>query len=202
MRTILADSLSQMMVGGELKGLGKVVYTALDTTYVRVMAGQTAGYASYWAGLLRLVGRPEGSADKWNWEPACMADKRGWELAGCVVGEELDLSMHTSEAIPQGMLWDGERGVSVYLAEDEGLPFVWRGRYWPEAVGWVAVSDPRGDTSWMYVWPRGSWPAMDREERKIGKASVGEERAPVPKYWGYVIFLLCVFFLWAEQKFY
>jgi hypothetical protein len=191
MRTIVVDSLSRTMVVGGLMGLGKLVYTALDTTYVRVMAGQTAGYASYWAGLLRLVGRLEGSADKWTWEPAV-----------CLVGGELNLSLQTSEAMPQGMLWNGERAVSVYLAEDDVLPFVWRGRYWPEGAGWVGVSDPRGDTSWMYVWPRGSWPAMAREEKKTGKVSVGEERVPVPKSWIYTAFLLSIFFLWVERKFF
>jgi hypothetical protein len=190
MRSMVVDSLSGTKVLEELTGLGKVVFTALDTTYVRVMAGQTLGYASYWAGLLRLVGKPEGSADKWSWDPAV-----------CVVGEELDLSMQTSEAAPQGMVWDGERAVSVYLAEDEVLPFVWRGRYWPEAEGWAAVSDPRGDSSWMYVWPRGSWSAMDRGEKPRELLTVGERRVLLPKSWMYTAFLLSIFFLWVERKF-
>jgi hypothetical protein len=185
---VRTDSLSRTMAGGKLMGLGKVFYTASDTTYVRVMAGQTAGYASYWAGLLRLVGRPGGPAVKWSWEPG---EPR--------VGDEVELSVQTTGTAPQGIVAQGGRTASVYLAEDEVLGFRWRGRYWPDAEAWVAVND----SNWMYVWPRGSWPAMDQAERKIGKkASVGEEQAPVPKNWIYTTFLLSIFFLWVERKFF
>jgi hypothetical protein len=219
MRTVAVDSLARTVVGGTLLGTGKLVYTALNTTYVRLMAGQDAEYASYWADLLRLVGRRAGSADKWTWEPEM-----------CVVGRDLNLSMQTSEIMPQGMVWDGDKSVSVYLAEDEVLPFCWKGKYWPAAAGWVGINDPGGDTSWCYVAARGSWAAMDREERRretaayiaAGQADGGgrdlagmgreEERrreaaervvrVPVPKYWMYAGFLLSIFFLWVERKFF
>jgi hypothetical protein len=140
--------------------------------------------------------------------------------------------MQTSEAMPQGMVWDGEEPVSVYLAEDMVLPFYWKGRYWPGAAGWVGINDPGGDTSWCYVAARGSWVAMGREERRRETAvyiaaeqagggrrdlarTGGEARpaervvrvraaveATAPKYWMYAGFLISVFFLWVERKFF
>ncbi len=212
MRTLAVDSLVRPIVGGTLLGTGKLVYTALNTTYVRLMAARNAEYASYWSDLLRLVGRRVGSGDKWSWEP---------EL--CVVGKNLNLSLQTSVTIPQGMVWDGGRSVSVYLAEDEMLPFCWKGRYWPETSGWIGLNDPGKDTSWCYIAAQGSWTAMDREERRretvayireTAKAPVGllkgavgtpmpvraVVRVPVPKYWMYAGFLISVIFLWVEKK--
>ena len=200
MRTLAVDSLVRPVVGAALLGKGKLVYTALNTTYIRLMSGQDAAYASYWADLLRLVGRRAAPAEKWSWEP-----EQG------VVGRNLNLSIQTSEAIPQGMVWDGERSVSVYLAEDEMLPFYWKGRYWPEAAGWAGINDPGGDTSWCYVAPSGSWVAIDREaRRRETTAYVWEERrretgervarVPVPKYWMYAGFLISIIFLWVERK--
>jgi hypothetical protein len=174
------------LVRKTLLGTGKAVYTAQDTTYVRMMAGQSAGYASYWADLLRRVGKRAETVETWNSEPEI-----------CVVGENLDLSMQANEKMPQGVMVQGGRPVSVYLAEDEVLPFIWRGRYWPEEAGWVTVND----SGWLYVWPRGSWPAMRRVERSAEPARAGEERVPVPKFWMYAAFLISVFFLWVERKF-
>lgn len=209
MRTLAVDSLIRAVVGGSLLGMGKLVYTALNTTYIQLMAGKDAEYASYWADLLKLVGHRAGSADKWSWEPQVG-----------VVGGDLNLSVQTSERMPQGMVWEGGNPVSVYLAENEVLPFCWKGRYWPGATGWAGINDPGGDTSWCYIAARGSWVAMDREERRreteayIAKEQ-GAERGlrvrttvgvrvsvQVPKYWMYAGFLISVFFLWVERKFF
>jgi hypothetical protein len=167
-----------------LSGMEKVVYTALDTTYVRMMTGQSAGYATYWADLLRRAGRPVASGESWEWEPA---EPR--------VGEEVRMTLQSGEAAPQGVMVQDGRVVSVYLAEDAVLPFVWHGRYWPEEAGWVRMND----SGWMYVWPRESWPALGRQDRFTKTDRVESE--PVPKYWMYTAFLLSIFFLWVEKKF-
>jgi hypothetical protein len=211
MRTLAVDSLVRPVVGGALLGTGKLVYTALNTTYVRLMAARDAEYASYWSDILRLVGRRVESGDKWSWEPE-----------PAVVGKNLNLSLQTSVTIPQGMVWKAGRSVSVYLAEDEMLPFCWKGRYWPETSGWIGIDDPGKDTSWCYIAARGSWTAMDREERRretvvyireksrevrLPKGAEGTPmparavvRVPVPKYWMYAGFLISVIFLWVEKK--
>jgi len=75
------------------------------------------------------------------------------------------LSLQTNEVMPQGLVVDGGRAASVYLAEDAVLGFRWRGRYWPETAGWATVGDAGKDTSWFFVWPRGSWTALKREAR-------------------------------------
>ncbi|HXB35832.1 MAG TPA: hypothetical protein VNV35_20540, partial [Puia sp.] len=164
-----------------------------NATYIRLMKGQAVDYSKHWAELLRLVARPKPSADQWSWEP--VEPK---------VGDEVDLTLQTAAEAPQGTMAQDGRAVSVYLAEDAVLPFVWHGRYWPEKAGWVRVND----SGWLYVWPRGSWPAMGGREPVAKAASVKAERdparveeVPVSKYWMYTAFLLSIFFLWVERKF-
>lgn len=178
---------------GEEMGSGVVLYSEENATYMRLMKGQALDYATNWAKLLRLVARPKRSADQWTWDPA----EPG-------IGDEVQLTLQTGEAAPQGTMVQAGRAESVYLAEDAVLPFVWHGRYWPEAAGWAAIND----SSWMYVWKRGSWPAMGRPEPVVKPARVKaervpaqEEEVPVPKYWMYTAFLLSIFFLWVEKKF-
>ena len=157
MRTFAIDSLSRIMVGGSLYGTGKVVYTTLNTTYVRMMAGQSASYAAYWSSLLRRVGPGTGVMDDWRLMPA---EPRVGEPA------EVVLQMGTAGQ-PQGLAGGITGGpVSVYLAQDEVLSFDWRGRYWPEWAGWQALQTLAGDTTWAYAWPRGAWSSLYREQRR------------------------------------
>jgi hypothetical protein len=209
MRSFATDSLSRIIVGGSLYGVGKVVYTTMNTTYVRMMAGQSAVYAAYWSSLLRRVGREAELKDDWQLAPA---EPR--------VGEQTEVLLQTVKAgQPQGLaggdvglagenvgLVGGNTGgpVSIYLAQDEVLPFDWRGRYWPEGAGWQELRTLEGDTTWAYVWPRGAWPALYRE-RQPETMDIREGRdatisRPIPKYWFYGFFLLSVLFLWVERK--
>jgi hypothetical protein len=206
MRSFATDSLSRTLVGGSFYGVGKVVYTTMNTTYVRMMAGQSASYAAYWSSLLRRVGREAEVKDDWQLEPA---EPR--------VGEQTGVLLRTVKTgQPQGLA-GGNTGspVSVYLAQDEVLSFDWRGRYWPGGAGWQELRTFEGDTTWAYVWPRGAWPALYRERQReamgyggTGKGvaeaakggDAGDEVRPIPKYWFYIFFLLSVLFLWVERK--
>jgi hypothetical protein len=202
MRTFATDSLSRVTVGGDLYGVGKVIYTTLNTTYVRVMAGQSASYAAYWSSLLRRVGRRTEARDDWQLAPA---EPR--------VDEQTEVLLQTGKVgQPQGLagesvglagesvgLTGGDTGgpVSIYLAQDEVLPFNWRGRYWPRAAGWQALRALEGDTTWAYVWPS----RAVVEFKGTGKeAGMGGEVRAIPKYWFYIFFLLSVLFLWVERK--
>ena len=204
MRTFATDSLSRTIVGGSLYGVGKVVYTTLNTTYVRVMAGQSASYAAYWSSLLRRAGREVAVGDEWRLAPATP-----W------VGEETEVHLQTAKGgqpqglagEPQGLAGGNSGGpVSIYLAQDEVLPFGWRGRYWPEGAGWQALRTPAGDTAWAYVWPRGAWAVLYRERESLDHrgggiiVGAGGAVAEIPKYWFYCVFLLSVIFLWVERK--
>jgi len=211
MRSFATDSLSRVIVGGGPYGAGKVIYTTMNTTYVRMMAGQSAVYAAYWSSLLRRVGRMAEARDEWTLMPAQPR-----------VGEEMDAVLEEGGAgQPLGLVGaigsaglagnDGGSPVSLYFAQDDRLPFIWRGRYWPEGVGWRDLWTTGGDTVWSYVWPRGAWISLYRELRRketldyrgsgreSGSGGEGDQ-VEVPKYWFYIVFLISVLFLWVERR--
>jgi hypothetical protein len=189
MRSLVVDSLARPEMAGELLGLGKVIYTGLNETYARRLGGDSVGYASYWSEVLRQVARRRQEADEWDWQPRI-----------CLVGDEVALSLRTGEAMPQGIVSQDRRVSTVYLAEDEVLPFRWSGRYWPDTSGWAAIND----SNWLYVWPRGSWGAMEgRQLSKVVKGAnekVEVVRVLLPRFWMYAVLLLSIFFLWVERK--
>jgi hypothetical protein len=222
MRSLARDSFSRMAVGGSLYGAGKVVFTTLNTTYARMLAGQPASYAAYWSALLRRVAPEIEAGEEWEWEPALPR-----------VQEPVVVTVQTNGVQPQGVIGGGEgrsgiggaASISLYLAQDEMLPFYYKGIYWPEAVGWTQLSTLQGDTTWSYVWPRGAWATLYREQRRretlnyfareigaagrqagMGRRRVAEpeqvvrEVVAIPKYWFYIVFLISILFLWVERK--
>jgi hypothetical protein len=163
MRSLVRDSFSRMAVGGSLYGAGKVVFTTLNTTYARMLAGQPASYAAYWSTLLRRVAPGNEVGEEWQWEPALPR-----------VQQPVVEAVQTNGVQPQGVIGGGQGpsgiggmgSVSLYLAQDEMLPFYYRGIYWPEAEGWTTLSTLQGDTTWSYVWPRTAWTTLSREQRR------------------------------------
>ena len=188
------DSTKRAAVAGRLYGLGKVVFTTLNATYVRMMTGQRQSYAAYWSAILRRVSREAEPGEEWQLQPVLPR-----------VGEPVAVVVQTGAPAPQGLI--GEEGsvpVNVYLAQEEMLPFRWRGMYWPRAAGWLAVRTLQGDTTWSYVWPRTAWTALYEKQqmRETPAYRGGEVREAValPAYWAYTLFLFSVLFLWVERK--
>ena len=202
LRIFARDSSKRAAVAGRLYGSGKVVFTTLNATYAQMMKGQRQAYAAYWSAILRRVSREKEPGEEWQLQPALPR-----------VGEPVAAVVQTGAAAPQGLI--GEEGgnpVNIYLAQEEMLPFRWRGTYWPTAAGWQVVRTLQGDTAWLYVWPRTAWAALygrkagsgDGAESGAGGRSGNKaglrEAVVLPPYWAYTLFLLSVFFLWVEKK--
>jgi hypothetical protein len=181
--------------GFELDGAGKLYYTAVDTTYTQVLSGMGRPYAAYWSGVLGKTAREAAPEDTWSTAPGLPR-----------VGEPVRVWLQTGkDGLPQGELggvdWAAAGGRSVYLAQDAQLPFYWQGVYWPEAAGWQYARSLEGDSCWWYVWPVGAWSGAGAKGLADGSAGVeGWERVAAPKGWFYVVFFICVLFLWVERK--
>ncbi|HXB91922.1 MAG TPA: hypothetical protein VNU72_06520 [Puia sp.] len=119
---------------------------------------------------------------------------------------------------------------SVALQQDALLPFFWQGTYWPPTTGWQSACTAQGDTTRWYVWPADAWQSFHRQQRWnetrqyiASRHSLIDRRhlaspdsltpqpvlasrrdlavaIPVPKGIFFVIFTLCIAFLWAERK--
>jgi len=112
---------------------------------------------------------------------------------------------------------DGGAPINIYMVEGQVLPFEWRGTYWPVTAGWQMLHTLKGDTTWVYFWPRSAWAALYRQQRlgaevrngagagsgaRAGAAAAPrlQEAVAIPAYWFYGLFLVSVLFLWVERK--
>ena len=198
LRIFARDSSKRAAVTGSMYGAGKVVFTTLNATYVRMMTGQRQAYAAYWSGILRRVSREAEPGEEWQLQPVLPR-----------VGEPVAVVVQTGAAAPQGLIGEEDSvPVNVYLAQEEMLPFRWRGTYWPTAAGWQVMRTLEGDTAWSYVWPRMAWAALYGKQRKVGDGTESgtasraglREAVALPAYWAYTLFLVSVLFLWVERK--
>jgi hypothetical protein len=184
MRPLVRDSAGKTVVGMVMEGAGKVVYSTANASYAQWMAGRRQDYAAYWSMILRQVARPGDTAEAWSWQPALPR-----------VGGQVQAMLETAGAIPTGLLGEDV----VYMAQDAALPFRWRGSYWPERAGWFAARTLGGDTTWGYVWPADSWKGI-YPGGDVVEAQVVVGKAMPVNGWMYVVFLVCIFFLWIERK--
>jgi hypothetical protein len=184
MRTLERDSAGTVVVGIVREGAGKVLYSTANTHYTQWMAGRRQDYAAYWSMVLREVARKDDTAAEWSWRPALPR-----------VGAPVQVVVETGVAIPAGLLGEDV----VYLVQDAGLPFRWRGSYWPRQEGWFAARTPGGDTTWGYVWPADAWSGI-YSGGHVTEASVVVEKTVRVNGWMYIVFLICIFFLFIERK--
>jgi len=215
-RSLLRDSLSRTVVSSGIYGSGKLIFTALNTTYYRILSGEKKEYAAYWSSVLQKAAREEEPEEDWRFAPDLPR-----------VNEPVEALLQTNKnGLPQGQFGSNV----VYLAGSSMLPFLWKGTYWPVEAGWQPCATLQGDTSWWYAWPTGSWQPIYRRQRwketeeyiaeqaskttapgrdaKVTSAGVsppesqrtGGERVLISKVWFYTLFLLSCIFLWIERK--
>lgn len=199
-RVLERDSNGRVVLGSFLNRAGKVIFTARNTSYSRLLAGDRVGYADHWTRLLRTTARRVEAEDEWSFLPDLPRER-----------EEVRVRLQTAVEMPQGVVGGaGERDAAVYLAQDAGLPYEWRGRYWSWNAGWHWVSRPGGDTTWWYVWPEEAWKNIKRAQKSVEMRSAGEvpavgevakrERMEFPRAWFWGLFLLGTVLLWVERK--
>ena len=184
-RPLIRDSIGRVIVWSGMDGAGRVVITAENRSYSRWMEGRRQEYADYWTTILDEAARKTGAEEEWRWRPGLPR-----------VGEPVVAELETEAAFPQGIV--GRE--AVYLAQDGSLPFLWRGKYWPEKAGWQQAHTLNGDTAWWYAWPAGAWKGIYPGRPIMGNATLRAESANKMAGWLYVVLFLSMTFLWVERK--
>jgi hypothetical protein len=195
-RPLVRDSMGRVIVWSGMDGAGRVVISAGTRTYGEWLAGHRQDYAEYWTSVLQEAARKTGAEEEWRWRPALPR-----------VGEPVVGELESGTSLPQG-IFGGEAAAgkgtggarAVYLAQDASLPFLWRGRYWPEKAGWQQAHTLNGDTAWWYAWPAGAWKGIYPGKRTMVQQTPRGESAGMPTCWLYVVLLLSMTFLWVERK--
>jgi len=204
-KIILRDTLGRTLISESMHGSGKIMLTALHTTYARLLAGERKEYAAHWTRILQQAAREREVTERWHFSPALPE-----------VDHPVNVLLQTAASMPEGWLeqaGDDAAFATVYLKQHPFLPFCWSGVYWPRLYGWQAVHTRKGEWSWWYVWKKGDWTAIHRRERLEGTrrwiVARGESRSMVEpdpykvlvaKGWFYLLFVLSGLFLWVERR--
>lgn len=193
------DAQQHLRIAAGLYGAGHVVVSTLYNTYSWQLAGNHQAYAAVWSNLLQQTARPAIAGGQWFTAPA-------WP----VVHEPAALYCSTTDtAIVQALV----NGHLLAPAQQQLLPFIWQGSYWPVHSGWQSVVTANHSAGW-YAYSQEQWQqvrAMEKqaatlEHAYLHKNTSGTTRQPahvqrgLPPVYAWVLLLLACTFLWWEGK--
>ncbi len=184
-----------------LNGMGKIVTTALDSSYQWQLAGKKVEYSRYWSQLFAKALRKKIESQSFEIIPL-------WPT----VNEKSRLMVSLSDTKSPVILIDSN---IIAPRQNMELPFVWDGFFWPKTAGWTTISiNQKADN--FYSYKKTDWstaknfaklkstanfvnnqPKRDLKDSKI-KLLITEE---VNKWWIFALFLAAISFLWYEQRF-
>jgi hypothetical protein len=183
---LLKDSLSKVQVSNGIYGAGKVVFTTLNTTYSRMLAGAKKEYAAYWSLLLQKAARESTPEEDWQFAPhlprvdepveALLQTNKNtlpqgqfaapFAHATSAPGQLRLIDSSSSQLAGSGSSQEADAPArAVYLAQDPWLSFFWRGTYWPKTAGWQSAASLQGEPSWWYAWSGKDWLPLTRRQR-------------------------------------
>jgi hypothetical protein len=181
-------------------GNGKIILTTLQNTYSLSLSGQKDNYSNIWTLLLNGAAKKTARSETVTLAPALP-----------VINHPAILSIHSSNSTQPGQLGEDK----IYFEQDDLLPFIHTGKYWPTEAGRVPAVDAAGKTDWFYIYEKNSWPtvnaaakiaitkiyASQHAQGSLIKNTKQEKiRVEVPKLYFFLIFLLASGFLWFEKK--
>ncbi|MTI23055.1 hypothetical protein E1176_18640 [Fulvivirga sp. RKSG066] len=181
------------LTGAMLLGEGQVGGSVLQNTYKLWLAGEQTAYKNLWKKQLEaLLPSKRATSINYNW-PVCIDQPVDFEFG--------------AQSKPMVNI----DGVSVAPIQDMHISDIWSGTYWPKSTGWHTVMI-ENDTTWLFVNQDSEWEGVvsynrskansrvfnhDTEIRFKVDVSVKKEIDPL---WFYLLFLICVGYLWLEPK--
>jgi hypothetical protein len=202
MRPIVQDEKGGIMATTQVWGRGKTTVSLLNSTYTWVLDGKQTLYSNYWSALLSsLIGSKN--------------SETSWHLASTIplVNYPLAYTLHMYASQPPVGL-NGK--VPFYLAQDELDPQQWKGTFWLDSTGWMAVQTEGGKPYWHYVYSPADWKDLQWKERRESTlqwainqdvqltsfATTASQfmTKPISSLWFFLLFLASMSNLWIERK--
>lgn len=199
-QTLIQDNGSNILVSNRIYGAGKLVYTTLSNTYIWRLSGAKNEYQRYWSYLLSKA-------------TAQTAVDHAWSVTPDIpfVNQPVQLTYTSNnDKIPQVQIG----GASISFIQNPDLPFQWQSTYWPQRVGWQPAVAENRNLFWWYAYSQADWKTVSAlqtvnataqyisSQSNVGSADSQRrlQRVPVNKTCFFILFLVCVGFLWAEKK--
>jgi len=198
-QALVTDAQNHSLVSYSLAGSGRLVFTAISSSYNWMLAGDKNDYAAFWSTLIKNAARKSQVSESWN--------VNGFPT----VNDPIDLQLQSAQS--PGTIVAGKSAIAP--EQNPQIPFEWNNYYWPATIGWHSVKQNNGQTSWWYVYGKDDWKSARATEklaatrhyadshsvdRFVTKQIQEKVRIEVPKIYFYLLLLAACTYLWAEAK--
>lgn len=196
---IYSDKFS--VANSTIYGNGKIIITALTNTYTLLLSGNYKNYNDLWSLLLNKAAKKIQSEESADISPALPK-----------LDDPVSISVkNTNFTLQPWQIGDSR----IYLQQDNLLPFIQTGIYWPRETGWIPEVNMKGKISWIYVYKKNNWSTIDASDKLRAtkryalkntavsnrkNESVKNMPFSIPKVYFLFIFILSSGFLWFEKK--
>jgi hypothetical protein len=208
-RSLLTDKQNRSFAAIALYGSGRIILTTVPNSYAWMLSGNNDAYHAVWSELFNTV-VPEKTAAE-TWQIFTSLPKLNTPVTVALKSQ--------ATGVPLAEI----AGSSVHMQQNPWLPYQWTGTYWPTKPGWQTGIGLNGQPWHWYAYAKEDWKSveavgkeqMNREQetrtrdqasRKHQgtsiKDSVNRTLQPVNKLWFSLLFLICVAYLWFENKYY
>jgi hypothetical protein len=199
-QTLVTDEHNHLVAAAALAGAGRLIFTIINNSYNWLLNGNKSDYYTLWSLLINKAARKEPSTEKWI-------------VKGDLPVPNKPARMVIENTLPINSIKINQN--SVYPAQDAAVPFQQQIIYWPPAFGWQQAIANNGLPYWWYAWPNNTWRSLIAENKINTTNQYAHEHAAafvtkqirqkswvkVSKIYFFILFLMAITFLWAENKF-
>ena len=200
-QVILQDAASNIYAAATLYGSGKIVASTLQNTFSMGLAGDKTSWQALWSLLLNTTSRKVYPVEKWHSQQFIPIQ----DVPVQMQVEKLDSS--STKAVAGNS--------TMYLLQNDLLPYLWQGTYWPEGNGWRTLPQVNTASAYWYVYKKGDWQQLFNYRHTsatqqyaaghpyaVNKeiAAAGNMFTAGFRVWLLIVFLAACIFLWVEQK--
>ena len=199
---IVENQDGKFLVNSILFGAGKMVATAIPTTYNWVLNDFGNDYSRYWSEIMSKAAKKADQQIQYEITPNFPTPLFPSEIAVTLnTGEKLNhLQINSTLLSPQ---------------QNKYLPYLWNVLFWPQQKGWKTMKINDQFLSSFYVYDENGWKSVRNINRikvnlqfsknqfhkplEISNKSAKEE-IEISKWWFFFLFLISAGYLWFEAR--
>lgn len=197
---LILDESGKIVVNSQINGMGKIITSALSSTYQWQLAGKQTDYSRFWSMLFAKSLRKKVETQSLEIFPKFPS-----------VEEKLRLIVNLSDNKSPKILIDSTK---IYPRQNMELPFEWDGFFWPKTAGW-AIATINQKAGNIYIYKKQDWLTLksavkqsktlalvknqSKELIKSDKIQHSTEEE-ISKWWFLGVFLITSAFLWYESR--
>lgn len=192
------QSNDQILSAYKTLGNGKIATSALENTYQLVLNGNTNVYQTLWSETINALSKKN-------------IPSAHWEASDQLIFKDEPFSFRLRTLLEKPKTLD-EQNDLIPLINDINNSQVWRGKTYPKALGWQSMKLEQDTTQvfHFYVTDTTKWKSIkshktyEANKRQFETSKTESEpyttRQPMTLVWLYLLFLLCIGYLWLEPK--